>query len=118
MWTEILEDIPKNKIVDKEIKIAHLTGKIGLFIIEIQGNGFMSRAIIKKGQLSLIQRSTPAGVVAYVLDTDKNICKAESTGVWMHNKLYKADRETGCIFLPFGKQAEPTSVVMIHEGFA
>jgi len=89
-----------------------------LFIVEIQGNGKESRAIVKKGQLSLIQRSTPAGVIAYVLDKQKNICKGKGTGVWMHNKLYSADADSGRIFMPFGLRQEPTSVVMIHDGFA
>ena len=68
---EIFNDIPKNKINTHEFKFDELKGKVGLFIIEFEGNGKMSRAIIKKGQLTLIHQSTPAGHIAFVLDEDK-----------------------------------------------
>jgi len=56
---DMFKNVPKNKILSKEFVFEELKGKIGLFIIEIQGNGKMSRAIVKKGSLTLIHRSTP-----------------------------------------------------------
>jgi len=39
----------------------HLKDKTGIFIIEMMGNGMSARAVIKKGSLSLVHRSTIAG---------------------------------------------------------
>lgn len=53
-----------------------LDNKVGLFIIEFISNGYSSRAVIKKGSLSLLVRATVAGHIAYVLgNTFKNLCK-------------------------------------------
>ena len=92
---DCFKGVPKNKILTKSFDFDELKDKIGLFIIEFQGNGKMSRAIIKKGQLSLIHRATPAGHVSFIIDIDKKICKGENTGVWLENKFYKAKEDTG-----------------------
>ena len=45
----------------EKFQFPELTGRVGLFIIEFVGNGKSSRAVIKKGSLSLIHKSTIAG---------------------------------------------------------
>ena len=52
----------------EEFKLPQLNDKIGLFIVEMIGNGVSARAVIKKGSLSLVHRSTVAGHLAYILD--------------------------------------------------
>ena len=66
----------------EEFRLPQLTNKVGLFIVEMIGNGVSARAVIKKGSLSLVHRSTVAGHLAYILDAKKNICVGEKTGVW------------------------------------
>lgn len=36
---EMFKGVPKNKILAKKFTFAELKGKVGLFIIEMQGNG-------------------------------------------------------------------------------
>ena len=72
-----------------------LDDKVGLFVIEFISNGYSSRAVIKKGSLSLIYKSTVAGQVAYILDENKEICKSDNTGIWYMNQYFKADPEKG-----------------------
>ena len=43
---------------------------MGLFIIELQGNGVVSRAVVKKGSLTFIHRCTTAGHVGYIIDDE------------------------------------------------
>lgn len=81
---EAFKDVPKNKITDFEVKLEEMKGKCGLFIIEFEGNGNMSRAIVKKGSLTLISKATAAGHISFILDHDKNICKGDGTGVWLN----------------------------------
>lgn len=102
----------------ENFKFPSLTGKVGLFIVEMMGNGVSARAVIKKGSLSLVHRSTIAGHMLYVLDQDKEICKGEKTGVWFDENFYDADKEQGRIFIPYGKFDMNEKLIMLHNGFA
>lgn len=82
------------------------------------GNGVSARAVIKKGSLSLVHRSTVAGHLAYILDAKKNICSSEKTGVWFDKKYYPADLESGRIFIPYGKSDLNSKIIMINGEFA
>lgn len=116
---EMFKNVPKNKILAKTFTFEELKGKVGLFIIEMQGNGRMSRAVVKKGSLSLIHKSTSAGHLAYIIDADRKICKSERTGVWIKKKFYQCDLDkNGSIFIPYGQTVENTKIIMIHEDFA
>jgi len=100
---EIFKDIPKNKIQTHEFAFEELKDKVGLFIIECEGNGKTSRAVIKKGSLHLVHRSTAAGHFAYIIDADGKICKSDRTGVWIDKKFHQCDVEkNGQIFIPYG----------------
>jgi hypothetical protein len=79
----------------------------------------MSRAVVKKGSLTLIHRSTASGHLAYMIDQDRKICKSEKTGIWIKKKFYKCDPEkNGAIFIPYSQSEEAHSIIMIHEDFA
>lgn len=58
----------------ENFEFEELKDKIGLFIIEFSGNGYMSRAVIKKGSLSLVHKATSSGHMAYIIDADRKIC--------------------------------------------
>lgn len=83
---------PANCKLKETFTFDELTGKTGLFIIEFVGNGCSARAVVKKGSLSLIHRSTVAGHMCYILDDDRNVCKgnpeavgegsSDSVGMW------------------------------------
>ena len=102
-------------------------GKIGLFIVEFMGNGVSARAVVKKGRLSLVHRSTVAGHLCYIIDHDKKICKGDKRiGVYFQSQqggtnkqFYAAEKDTGRIFIPFQKGSEHSSkVIMVNDGFA
>ena len=62
-----------NKVQTKHTQMyefAQFNGKRGIFVFEFIGNGISSRAIIQKGNLSLIYKDTIAGQFAYILDED------------------------------------------------
>ena len=115
----IFKGVPKNKIITHEFKFDELKDKVGLFIIEFEGNGKMSRAVIKKGSLSFIHRPTAAGHAGFIIDDERNVCKSEKTGVWFENKLYKCDlQQNGSIFIPYGSATRNSNIVLIHNDFA
>lgn len=71
------------------------------------------RAVIKKGSLTLIHKSTTAGHCAHILDEASNICKSPSTGIWLNKKFYECN-ENGEIFIPYAKKKEKTKIIMVH----
>jgi hypothetical protein len=92
--------------------------KVGLFIIEFIGNGMKARAVIKKGSMNFVSRSTIQGHQGYILDYNKKICKGKDTGVIFDDQFYKADPQNGAIFIPFGKSEKSDKLIMIHDKFA
>ena len=100
----ILEKIPKQR---------------GMYIIEFIGNGLASRAIIKKGSLNLIYKSTKDGQVFYILDEENNICKGaegNETGIWMNDQWFKAI-DTGAILIPYQKENSRPFLIFKHNNF-
>lgn len=97
----------------------HLDDRVGVFIIELIGNGFSSRATIKKGTLSLIHKSTIAGQVAYIVDEDRQICASDDTGIWYNDVYFKSDPANGGrILIPYEKYRTSGQAILVHNGFA
>ena len=106
-------------MMKRKFYFPELNNKVGLFIIDFQGNGRSARAVIKKGSLSLIHRSTEAGHQAYILDDDKKICKGDDrVGLWLSGKWYPAKSDTGAIFIPYSTSQQSLKVIMQNGDFA
>jgi len=124
----------------KEFKLTAIPNKRGLFIVEFIGGGYSSRAIIKKGNLSIIGRETPQGKCIYILNEKSEICKPEkisvdnsenkmnvdligvdeshnTTGIWFKGTFYSAN-ESGLIIIPYGKNEETDICIINHNGFS
>ena len=56
--------------------------------------------------------------MAYLLDSDKKVCKGKRAGVHFDGKFYSADPNNGRIFIPYGNQELSTKVIMIYGDFA
>lgn len=112
------DEIPQKK--HRQIfDFPHLDDKVGVFIVELIGNGYSSRATIKKGTLSLVHKSTIAGHLAYIIDQNHHICCSEDTGIWYNNQYFKADTDKGGrILIPYEKYSSSDQAILVHEGFA
>ena len=111
--------------VSTQIKFRHtfefpeLDQKAGLFVIEFISNGYSSRAVIKKGTLSVIYKQTVTGQVAYILDDNRDICWAEDTGLYYRNEFFKADQDkNGKIIIPYEKYQTYGNAILVHNEFA
>lgn len=110
---------PPQKKFRFEIDFPELDNKIGLFVIEMISNGYSSRAVIKKGSLSLITKSTIAGQYAYILDENREICTGDKTGFWFNNQYFPSDpSKGGRILIPYEKQDNSGKAILLHNGFA
>jgi hypothetical protein len=52
------------------------------------GNGLASRAVITKGNLSLLTSFDHAGVKLTIRDENQKVCKGERTGLWAENQFH------------------------------
>ena len=63
--------MPSNCKRREKFEFPELAGRVGLFIVEFVGNGRSARAVVKKGSLSLIYKSTVAGHLATIIDDNR-----------------------------------------------
>jgi len=91
-----------------------LKGKRGVWVIELIGNGISSRALVKKGELQPLTRTTVGGELVAVIDeANQPVPKAAA---WFGGRKYDAD-ENGFILLPFS-EAGTVPVVLTDGDFA
>ena len=109
---------PKNKIHDEVFKFTNLAKRVGLFIVVFEGNGKQSRAVVKKGNLTLIHKSTAAGHSAFIIDHNREVCNSKRTGLWIDGKFYPADTKDGSICIPYAKHRKVYKTIMINDDFA
>ena len=88
----------------------------GFFIIDIVGDSMMSRAIVRKGTLSLVQLPYQYGYKLYILDEHKDICKGAKTGIYVEDRLMQVNEE-GCVLVPFEKEEKKYDCILVHKNF-
>jgi len=109
------------KRTNVEITFPELKDKVGLYVVELIGNGKSARAVIKIGSLSVITHETSAGQICYILDSERKVCCHESAGIWMDNTYYKADiNKRGRIVIPYlpSESKKNTSAILLYQGMA
>jgi hypothetical protein len=88
--------------------------KPGVYVIDFIGNGQSSRAVIRKGQLRHLVRTTTAGHVFTVLDEqNRNLPKAT---VWFGGREYTPN-DKGDIVVPFTNTPQRQAIVLQHGDF-
>jgi hypothetical protein len=97
--------------------IPEIQKKPGLYVIDFISNGISSRAVVKKGSLSLVHTVAREGHICHILDEDRNICHDKSTAIWFSNKYFKSD-EKGKIVIPYAKNYCNYQVCLISKGIA
>ncbi|MDF1812713.1 MAG: hypothetical protein P1V20_10880 [Verrucomicrobiales bacterium] len=103
----------ENSIIRKRrsFDFKSLNGKRGVWIIEFIGNGVSSRALVRKGQLQYLSRTSAAGIIVTVLDETNQ--KVKNPSVWFGGKEYRPDQKQR-IILPFS--ASGRSPMILTDG--
>ena len=114
--TEEFKESPQKKFRHM-FEIPEIHQKAGLFVIDFISNGTSSRAVIKKGSLSLVYKSARDGLHCFICDDEKQICKDDTTAIWFSNKYYKANEE-GKIMIPYSKTYNYSTAVLLHQGIS
>ncbi len=87
----------------------------GVYVIDFIGNGKSSRAVIKKGRLRYLVRSSVAGQIFEVFDELNKPVKAAT--LWLAGKLYTADKD-GRILTPYSNQPGSQPIVLSSGSFS
>ncbi len=86
-----------------------------MYIVEFIGNGKSSRAVIQKGQLRPLVRTSVAGQVFTILDeAGKRVTDAT---LWLAGHEYTPDKD-GLITVPFTHSAGPQPIILCQGDFA
>ena len=100
----------------EEIKIPSIGNERGVWVVELIGGGKSSRAVIRKGELTLLSRMVGQGQELTVLDEDYQALSGAS--IWMREREYECD-EKGRVLLPFSNSPGSRSILIQDEkGFA
>ena len=91
--------------------------KRGVFIIDLIGGGLNSKAIIYKGNLTLLFDKI-TGRNCLILDEDNNVCKSNRTGLYIGNKFLKTNPQNGVINIPHDISYNEQDVIVVHDNFA
>jgi hypothetical protein len=94
----------------RTFKFPELKGKRGAWVIEFIGGGKSSRALVRKGQWSVLQRTGPAGDMLTVLDETRQPVK--DAVAWLDGRKFTPDEKSGYILVPFTAQPGTKNVVL------
>ena len=89
----------------------------GVFIVDFTAGRNSSRAVIIKGQLTLLSEIQKLGTLCVILDEDQKICTGSKTGIYIKGTFYPTD-ESGLIHLPNNDSSLSGKVLITHEQFA
>ena len=85
--------------------------KPGIYVIDFIGNGQSSRAVIRKGELQYLVRTSTAGHVFTILDEKNN--KLSNAALSLAGREYAAG-EDGTITVPFSTRPGRQPIVLTH----
>ena len=89
--------------------------KRGVYVVEFIGNGKSSRALIRKGKLTALVRTSIAGQVLTVLDESNQI--VTDATLWMAGREYTSD-DDGKITVPFSTKPGDQTAILSRGDFA
>jgi hypothetical protein len=94
----------------RSFKFPELNGRRGAWVIEFIGGGRSSRALVRKGQWSLLQRVGPAGDMLTVLDENRQPTK--DAVAWLDGRKFVPDEKSGEIVVPFTQQPGNRPIIL------
>lgn len=101
---------PPLRRIARKFEFPELKGRRGAWIIEFVGGGKSSRALIRKGQWSLVQQMGPAGDMITVLDEERHA--VPDAVVWLDGRKYSVNPKTQCIHIPFTQKPGDEAIIL------
>ena len=89
--------------------------KPGVYVIDFIGNGKSSRAVIRKGTLHHLVKTTADGHLFNVFDEDGE--RVKDVSIWMSGQNYESEPD-GTVMVPFTASPTRQPIVLTHNGFS
>ncbi|RLJ01809.1 MAG: hypothetical protein DRP11_03850, partial [Candidatus Aenigmatarchaeota archaeon] len=89
--------------------------KRGVYVIDFIGSGKSSRAVIRKGLLSCLFRTSAAGQVLTVVDEEGRPLKRAD--IFLGSQRYRTGKDGSCV-IPFSTEPGTKKIVLHYKGFA
>ena len=105
---------PSLRRVKRHFEFPQVKGR-GAYVVDFIGNGKSSRAVVRKGKLRFLTRTSTAGQIFTILDEDNK--KLDDATLWLSGHQYSAD-EDGLITVPFSNQPGRQPIILSHGGFS
>eukprot|EP00899_Mesostigma_viride_P029406 jgi/Mesvir1/9650/Mv12142-RA.1 len=96
-----------------QLAFPELAGRRGVFVVELIGNGVSCRAMVCKGGLRYLERTSAAGQVFTVL-TEDNAVALESKA-FLQGVEYVSDASSGEILVPFAPHPDDSSQPIVFS---
>jgi hypothetical protein len=87
----------------------------GTYVVEFIGGGKSSRALVSKGRLRYLVRSSPAGHVFTIMDEAGR--KLTDATLWLGGKEYRGDKD-GYVAVPFSNSPGDQPIILVQGDFA
>ncbi len=100
--------------VDRQFEFPSCGGR-GVYVLDFIGNGKSSRALVRKGRLRHLARTSSAGHVITVLDERNR--KQNDASVWLAGRQYEAD-DKGAITVPYSNRPGTQPIVLSSGNFS
>ncbi len=107
-------DEPPLRRMARHFEFPTLT-KPGVYVIDFIGNGKSSRAVIRKGQLQYLSRTTAAGYVFTILNERNELLPHAS--LWLDGHAYQAGPD-GTIAVPFSTNPGVQPIILSHNSLS
>ncbi|MDA0813763.1 MAG: hypothetical protein O3C21_15405, partial [Verrucomicrobia bacterium] len=102
--------------IARTFEFPQLQAERGVWVIEFIGNGKSSRALVRRGNLQYITRTSTAGNVIRILDDKRQ--PVPGAYAWLNGKRFDQDEE-GEIAIPFSNQPGSQQIILADgNGFA
>ncbi|HBE67580.1 MAG TPA: hypothetical protein DDW52_05460, partial [Planctomycetaceae bacterium] len=105
--------LPADRRHTQQIDFPEIEGR-GFWVVDLMGGGMRSRAMIRKGDLSLIERTSDAGQQFAILDESGR--HLENAKLILAGTTYEAS-DDGWIQIPFAERSVTRQVLLEHDGF-
>ncbi|MEM7316862.1 MAG: hypothetical protein AAF497_27335, partial [Planctomycetota bacterium] len=89
--------------------------KPGVYVIDFIGNGKSSRAVIRKGTLHHLVKTTADGHLFTVFDEAGE--RVKDVSIWMSGQNYESEPD-GTVMVPFSTSPTRQPIVLTHDGFS
>jgi len=113
--TTITSEVAAVRRSVEELALPCLSGRRGVFVVDMVGNALTARALIRKGELRYISDQNKETLDGYCFKVfNENSEMVQRPRIWMSDNYYECD-ENGDIHIPFSNDAVTENELLILE---